>query len=173
MCTTKLSLYVLLLSQLQHCLAPAHQRPLADNEVFTDPNKSYQEKYTIFVQQKSESCFFLENMKVDYILSIHYMVLSSSNGKQLDINMRVRDPDNRLVIYQARKKEGHYVDYKILKEGHYELCFNNKFSMFETKKIMWEVDVVGDEDNDDTEEGIVLAVNETLQEYLETADMVG
>ena len=112
-------------------------------------------------------------MKVDYILSIHYMVLSSSNGKQLDINMRVRDPDNRLVIYQARKKEGHYVDYKILKEGHYELCFNNKFSMFETKKIMWEVDVEGDEDNDDTEEGIVLAVNETLQEYLETADMVG
>ena len=110
-------------------------------------------------------------MLVDYVLSIHYMVLSSSNGKQLDITMRIRDPENRMVIYQARKKEGHYVDYKVTKEGHYELCFNNKFSMYESKKVMWEVDVVGDEDTLESEEG-VLAVNQTLQDYLVKADMV-
>ena len=161
-----------ILISVQQCLAPAHQRPEALNEVPTDPSKSYQERYTIFVQQKSESCFFLENMLVDYVLSILYMVLSSSNGKQLDMLMRIRDPENRMVIYQARKKEGHYVDYKVTKEGHYELCFNNKFSMYESKKVMWEVDVVGDEDTLESEEGAVLAANQTLQDYLTKADMV-
>ena len=89
-----------------------------------------------------------------------------------DINMRIRDPDNRMVIYQARMKEGHYVDYRVAREGHYELCFNNKFSMYESKKVMWEVDVVGDEDTLESEEGLVLAVNQTLQDYLTKADMV-
>jgi hypothetical protein len=55
-------------------------------------------------------------MLVDHVLSIHYMVLSSSNGKQLDMLMRIRDTENRMVIYQARKKEGHYVDYKVTKK---------------------------------------------------------
>ena len=168
----RLCILISVFLQIQQCLAPAYQRPEAQNEVLTDPSKTYQEKYTIFVQQKSESCFFLENMLVDYVLSVHYMVLSSSNGKQLDITMRIRDPENRMVVYQARKKEGHYVDYKVTKEGHYELCFNNKFSMYESKKVMWEVDVVGDEDTLESEEGVVLAVNQTLQDYLTKAEMV-
>ena len=114
----------------------------------------------------------LENILLDYGLSIRYMVLSSSNRKQLDMLMRIRDLENRMVIYQARKKEGHYVDYKVTKEGHYELCFNNKFSMYVSKKVMWEVDVVGDEDTLESEEGFVLAVNQTLQDYLTKVDMV-
>ena len=172
MCSYILSVFVSLSLQIPQCLAPAHHRPDAVNEVLSDPSKSYQDRYTIFVQQKSESCFYLENMQVDYVLSVHYMVLSSTNGKQLDINMRIRDPENRMVIYQARKQEGHYVDYSVKKDGNYEICFNNKFSMYESKKVMWEVDVVGDEDKEDTKEGLDIAVNQTLQDYLTTADMV-
>ena len=44
--------------------------------------------------------------------------------------------------------------------------------MYESKKVMWEVDVVGDEDTLESEEGVVLAVNQTLQDYLVKADMV-
>jgi len=144
----------------------------ANGKQVTREDKSYQERYTIFVQSKSESCFFLENLEVNYILNLHYMVISSKNGAQLDISTRLRDPEDKLVTFQARKKEGHYTDYLITKRGTYELCFNNKYSLFEPKKLMWELDVEGDEDRDGSQESLESVINATMSEYLENAEIV-
>jgi hypothetical protein len=54
----------------------------------------------------------------------------------------------------------------------YELCFNNKFSMYKSKKMMWEVGDLGDKDTLESEEGVVLAVNQKLEDYLIKTDMV-
>ena len=61
----------------------------------------FQERYRMVIAPKSESCVFLEQLEVGWKLSISYLVTSSKNGAQLDITMRLRDPDNRMVTYQA------------------------------------------------------------------------
>jgi len=141
-------------------------------QAWVTETQSYQERYMIHVQPKSESCFFLENLEEGFILNIHYVVLNTKNGAQLDISMRLRDPDKRLITFQPRKKESHYTDYKVLKTGDYEICMNNRYSMFESKKVMWEIDVIGDEDVPGSKDNIQIVANATHTEYMETAERV-
>ena len=61
------------------------------------------------------------------------------------------------------------MNHTVAANGDYELCFNNRYSAFTSKKVMWELDVVGDEEKLSTNEEIVLAVNQTLEAYKEEA----
>jgi len=131
----------------------------------------YQARYTIQVLNRAESCFYLENMKVGYNVNIHYIVISTKNGNQLDISMRLKDPNSKMVTFQARRKEGHYENYKINVAGDYEICFNNRYSMYESKKLMWEVDVEGDE-QDDENEVMKAAINRTMEEFSEESKVI-
>ena len=65
------------------------------------------------------------------------------------------------------------MNHTVTSNGDYELCFNNRYSAFTSKKVMWELDVVGDEEKLSTNEEIVLAVNQTLEAYKEEAMAVG
>lgn len=85
--------------------------------------------------------------------------------------MRLKDPKNKMVTFQARKREGHFTNYEILVEGDYELCFNNKYSMYENKKMMWEVDIEGDE-NENVNEILNNAINSTMEEFNEESKEV-
>ncbi|XP_023335209.1 uncharacterized protein LOC111706546 isoform X1 [Eurytemora carolleeae] len=76
------------------------------------PNLEYQARYTINVLNRAENCFFLENLKEGYIVNIHYLVISTKNGNQLDISMRLKDAQNKLITFQARKREGHFTNYQ-------------------------------------------------------------
>ena len=62
---------------------------------------SFQERHKMIILPKTESCFFLENMQEGYELNIRYLVMSSKNGKQLDITMRLRDNTKRMITYQV------------------------------------------------------------------------
>ena len=62
---------------------------------------SFQERHKMIILPKTESCFFLENMQEGYELNIRYLVMSSKNGKQLDITMRLRDNTGRMITYQV------------------------------------------------------------------------
>ena len=53
--------------------------------------------------------------------------------------------------------------------GDYEMCFINKYSVLESKKIMWELDVTGEEEELETEASPQLSVNQTLEEYSQQA----
>jgi len=136
--------------------------------------QQYEERYTITIQPRSTSCFFLEDLQAGYTISIHYLVLSTKGGTQMDIGMTLKDPEKRMVpgAYKGRKTEFHFRDHKVEKTGDYELCFNNYFSVMEEKKVVWELDVIGDEEKFETNDEVQLAVNQTLAEYLAEAQEV-
>ena len=142
------------------------------------------------IAPKSESCIFIEQLEVDWTLSLSYLVTSSKNGAQLDITLRLRDPDKRMVTYQGRRKQGNYSDYKVKTAGDFEVCWNNRHSMIDSKRLIWEYDIQvpwkaysgnqnsprnsksfqGDEERELLKEENV--VNATLTEYLEEAKLV-
>jgi hypothetical protein len=64
------------------------------------------------------------------------------------------------------------VNHTVTSYGDYELCFNNKYSAFASKKVMWELDVVGDKEKVNINDVIVLAVNQTLEAYNQGAKQV-
>ena len=55
----------------------------------------------MMIPPKTESCFFLANMQEGYMINIRYLVMSSRNGQQLDITMRLRDNTRRMITYQV------------------------------------------------------------------------
>jgi len=132
----------------------------------------YDARFTLQIANRAESCFYLENLKEGYVIDLHYLVVSTKNGNQLDISMRMKDPSHQLVTFQARKKEGEFIDYKVLKSGDFELCFNNKYSMYESKKIIWEVSIDGDE-KQNWKKVINEYVNRTMEKFeSETQDVL-
>ena len=53
-----------------------------------------------------------------------------------------------------------------------DLDYIFRYSVMESKKIMWEIDIIGDEERIDTnKDDIQLAVNQTIEEYEEQAWM--
>ena len=104
-------------------------------------DRVYQERYKMVIAPKSESCIFIEQLEVDWTLSISYVVTSSKNGAQMDITLRLRDPDKRMVTYQGRRKQGNFSDYKVKTGGDHEVCWNNRHSMIDSKRLVWEYDI--------------------------------
>jgi len=135
--------------------------------------QTYQERYTINVEPRSQSCFFIEDLQVGYGLSVHYTVLSTKNGNPLDISFQLKDSNHKMLFFQVRKKEDFVSNHTVNTAGDYEMCFNNRYSVMESKKIMWEIDIIGDEERIDTnKDDIQLAVNQTIEEYEEQAKMM-
>jgi hypothetical protein len=56
----------------------------------------------------------------------------------------------------------------VTSNGDYELCFNNEYSAFTSKKVMWERDVVGDEEKMNTNDETQLSQMRTQQWWLGT-----
>jgi len=136
--------------------------------------ETYQERYTIHVEPRTQSCFFIEDLQVDYVLSLQYTVLSTKSGNQMDISFQLKDATGKMVVFQVRKKKDGVLNHTLTTAGDYEVCFINRYSLMESKKIMWELDIVGDEQDMETnnENNIQLAVNQTLEEYTEQARII-
>ena len=120
------------------------------------------------MEPRSQSCFFIEDLEVGYVISIHYTVLSVKNGKQMDISFQLKDSTKKMVVFHVRKKEEVFNNHTVTTAGDYEMCFINRYSLLESKKIMWELDILGEEEEMDTN-NVYLAVNQTLEEYTEQA----
>ena len=123
------------------------------------------------MEPRSQSCFFIEDLEVDYVLSLHYSVLSIKSGNQMDISFQLKDAAGKMVVFHVRKKEDFVSNHTVTAAGNYELCFINRYSLLEPKKIMWELDIVGEEQRMDTG-NIQLAANQTLEEYVEQARLL-
>ena len=50
-----------------------------------------------------------------------------------------------MISYQARKGYGNVSSHEVKKAGDLQLCFNNRHSMLESKKVVWEYEVTGEE----------------------------
>merc|ERR1711915_25096 len=99
------------------------------------------------------------------------MVISSKNGQQLDITMRLRDNTGRMVTYQGRKSKGSY-NHAVKGAGDYEICFNNRHAMVDSKLLVWEFDIQGDEEIVQPAKELEIMVNQTMEEYKIQADSV-
>ena len=58
----------------------------------------------MIIYPRTQSCLFLDNLKAGYMVNIRYLVLSSKNGKQQDITMKLKDNTGRMISYQVRNK---------------------------------------------------------------------
>ena len=130
------------------------------------------DRMKIMVPAKTESCFFIAQLKESNVVSIRFLVVSYKDGKQQDITFRLKDPKTtRLLNYQARKGHGNFSNFEVKTDGELELCFNNRHSMLDSKTLIWEYDVVGEE-NFVMEDNQAGSSNETLAEYLAEAEIV-
>ena len=127
------------------------------------------ERLKILVPSKTESCFFIANLKEANVLSVRFLVITYKNGKPQDITFRMKDPNTyRMINYQARKNSGNLSNYEVTEPGELEVCFNNRHSLMDAKTVVWEYDVSGEDSIDISE----YQSNATLTEYLEMAESV-
>ena len=77
-----------------------------------------------------------------------------------------------LYFLQGRKTHGNYSDYIVKQAGDYEVCFNNRHSLMDSKKLVWDFDIIGDEDVVQSSEEVILAINQTMEEYTFQANLV-
>ena len=75
-----------------------------------------------------------------------------------------------MISYQARKGYGNVSSHEVKKAGDLQLCFNNRHSMLESKKVVWEYEVTGEERQ--VVEGEMAGGTNETQEYLEQAESV-
>ena len=71
--------------------------------------------------------------------------------------------------YMNRRVEDSFLGYNTNEEGDYEICFNNRFSMLESKRVFWQFEVEGQFDEKAFEKKLV---NATLDYMKETAGSV-
>ena len=69
------------------------------------------------------------------------------------------------LFTQGRKTHGTY-NHTVKGAGDYEVCFNNRHAMVDSKKLVWEFDILGDEDVVQSQEEVVLAVNQTMADLV-------
>merc|ERR1712062_591725 len=74
--------------------------------IFLMTVKTFQERHKMIIQPRTQSCLFLDKLKTEYVVNIRYLVLSSKNGKQQDITMRLKDNTGRMISYQGQQKQG-------------------------------------------------------------------
>lgn len=135
-----------------------------------EPNseeESYQRKYIINVAPKAEDCYYIPDIKLNQIINIHFVVVNAGRaGQQMDITWKVRGPGGRVVNFLNRRVEGQLIGYRADQMGDYEVCFSNRFSMFEPKRVFWQFEVEGALDDEALK---AREVNATLEYFMEAS----
>lgn len=135
-----------------------------------DSQDSYQRSYVINVANKAEDCYFIPEIRKSQVFNFHFVVVNAGRaGQQLDISTKIRSPSGKLVQYINRRVEDQLIGYRVQEEGDYEICFNNRYSMLETKRIFWQFEVEGAFDE---EKAKAKLVNATVDVYNEASVQV-
>ena len=100
------------------------------------------------------------------------VVNAGRSGQQLDISVKIRSPTGKLVQYINRKVEDQLLKYSALEDGDYEICFNNRYSMLEVKKVFWQFEVEGAFDEVAAHEKLVNATVDYFKESSKEVEAV-
>lgn len=103
--------------------------------------------YFITVDAHSEECFFEEVEKGTAM----GLVFETSEGGFLDIDIKVLDPDGK-IIYQGERESNGKFTFSASKTGVYTYCFGNQMSSMTPKTVMFNMEV-GEPPSADHEEG--------------------
>jgi len=136
--------------------------------------QGYQRKITLMIAPKTEECYWLENVELHHRINLYFMVTNvDENGKALDISLKVRNPDKKYVKYIARTNEGSVLQLAPEVAGDHEICFNNKYSFFKEKKVVFQFEVEKQLDlQRSTDEVIGEIVSEYIDKSLETKKII-
>ncbi|KAK6640060.1 hypothetical protein RUM43_008337 [Polyplax serrata] len=100
---------------------------------------------TINVVAGREECFY-ETLTDGQVLDIDYQVIDGGQGA-LDISFYLSAPDGRIIVMDYKKADkSHRIDIK--EDGDYKLCFDNRFSSFNTKTVYFELIIEAEDGTD-------------------------
>ena len=126
-----------------------------------DPIKSKEKEAYKVPSEESEKLF--------RPIMVFQVVNAGRAGQQLDISVKIRSPAGKLVQYINRKVEDQLLKYSAMEDGDYEICFNNRYSMMEVKKVFWQFEVEGAFDEVAAYEKLV---NATAEYFVESSKEV-
>ncbi|CAG5135798.1 unnamed protein product [Candidula unifasciata] len=126
---------------------------------------------TVEISPGKQECFW-QTFPAATSVEVDYQVI---DGGDLDIDMMVAGPDNRIYHTEQRKTEN-VVGFKTTSEGDYRVCFDNTFSRISSKIVYFEIfaedgkdDDGADDDNDNLTfegENIQGQLDMTVQEFV-------
>jgi len=128
----------------------------------------FQRKYTIIVNQKAEDCYFVTELIPGRTFKVDFVVVNTgSSGEQLDIDFYIRDPKKNVVQYISRKSEGSMNRHHVQTEGDYKICFSNRHSTLQNKRISWKYEIEGLHKSQTQRDKLI---SDSINEYEEQAE---
>ncbi|KAL0277059.1 UNVERIFIED_CONTAM: hypothetical protein PYX00_004476 [Menopon gallinae] len=100
---------------------------------------------TVSVPPGREECFY-ETLRVGQTLDIDYQVIDGGQG-ELDISFHLTSPNDRIIIVDYKKPEQSH-RHEVAEDGDYKMCFDNRFSNFNSKTVYFEIMIDSDEEED-------------------------
>lgn len=120
-----------------------------------------QRELTVLVEPGKTDCFYANVLKKQ-VIDIEYQVIDGGNG-DLDISFSLLDPTGETRVNEFKQADNiHRVHTKL--EGDHKFCFDNSFSMFNSKTVFFEIIVEWEED------GIHPKSNEWGREVLDNVE---
>lgn len=107
-------------------------------------------EFTVAVDPGKEECFYTSLTK-DLYLEIDYQVIDGDQG-ELDVDFYLASPTGRRIIAESRKSDSSH-RIKATEEGDYKVCFDNSFSMFNTKTVFFELATATEESDENGGDG--------------------
>lgn len=106
---------------------------------------------TVNIPAKTEECFY-EPVQKGAVIDLEYQVIDGGHG-DLDITFHFVDPTGRILHADYKKSENnHRVEAAL--EGDYKICFDNRFSSYNSKTVFFELLIDSDDSEDETNERI-------------------
>ncbi|BFZ04279.1 hypothetical protein BsWGS_07318 [Bradybaena similaris] len=119
---------------------------------------------TVEISPGKQECFW-QTFPAATNVEVDYQVI---DGGDMDIDMLVSGPDNRLYHAEQRKTEN-VVGFKTTSEGDYRVCFDNTFSRISHKIVYFEIFAEDgkDDNNDDDDDDDLTFEGENIQGQLD------
>ena len=132
----------------------------------------FRQQLSVQIEPGKEECYH-QTLEVGDTIMVEYQVLDSTGQySRLDIDFRLMQPDGLPVVIEYRRSENsHEFAGGKLKTGDYKFCFDNKFSLFSTKLVYFDVEVMN-EDKDADPEPSQDNLGLGLEEYQTAADQI-
>lgn len=128
---------------------------------------THENDMTFKVDPGSRTCFF-EKARSGQMLEVQYQVIDGHHG-DLDISFDITDPNGEKIVSDYKKTKNSIIK-DITVDGEYVFCFDNEFSVMNTKTVFVYF-LIEKESNEDQE--AVVAVVDGDSEHQEVLEWMG
>lgn len=95
-----------------------------------------QRELTVLVEPGKTDCFYAKVLDKQ-VIDIEYQVIDGGHG-DLDISFSLHEPSGEMRVNEFKQSDNiHRVPTKM--EGDHKFCFDNSFSMFNSKTVFFEI----------------------------------